>query len=179
MINYDSGKIYKIVSSYTDMIYIGSTTKKYLSSRMVKHRSALRRWMDGRDVKFFSSFSILLHGDARIVLIENYPCSSKDELRAREQYYINLYSNIIVNCYNACTNEIEYKKQYYKDNQEYFKQYRIDNRQKYKQYYKDNQEKIKQYKNQKIECECGSTYTRTSKARHEKTQKHQNYVFNI
>lgn len=42
MVNYKDGKIYKIVSSQTAKIYIGSTTKKYLSQRMDDHRSMLR-----------------------------------------------------------------------------------------------------------------------------------------
>ena len=38
MVNYGNSKIYKIWSPNGDNIYIGSTTKKYLSQRMVEHR---------------------------------------------------------------------------------------------------------------------------------------------
>lgn len=161
MVNYGNGKIYKIVSSYTDMVYIGSTTKKYLSQRMVKHRSDLNQWMKGKQ-GFISSISILLYGDAKIILLEDYPCNSKDELTAREQHYIDLYSDVAVNCQNSSTGPDkkeytkQYAKQYRKDNEkyykQYFKQYYLENKEKYtqqqKQYYLDNQEKIKQYAKQ-------------------------------
>ena len=38
MVNYSNGKIYKIESDLGDLIYIGSTTKYYLSQRMERHR---------------------------------------------------------------------------------------------------------------------------------------------
>ena len=44
MVNYNNGKIYKIENNIDDMIYIGSTTKQYLSQRMDKHRSSYKRW---------------------------------------------------------------------------------------------------------------------------------------
>ena len=42
MVNYDNGKIYKIKSNQTNKIYVGSTTKTYLSQRMDQHRSAVK-----------------------------------------------------------------------------------------------------------------------------------------
>jgi hypothetical protein len=49
MVNYGNGKIYKIESHLGDKIYIGSTTKQYLSQRMDKHRSEYRLQNDTRD----------------------------------------------------------------------------------------------------------------------------------
>lgn len=68
MVNYKNGKIYKIVSRYTDMIYIGSTTKKYLSDRMYTHRYELGLWMNGAKV-YVSSIPILLYEDAKTLII--------------------------------------------------------------------------------------------------------------
>lgn len=189
MVNYGNGKIYKIVSSYTNMIYIGSTTKQYLSQRMDTHKSSLKGWMKGQR-GYTSSFSILLFDDAKIILLEAYPCTSIDELRAREQYYIDLYCETAVNCKNAFGADEElrkqYRKQYYKDNQEYLeqqrKQYLLNNKvqiqQRNKQYRKNNLEQIQQKMNQKYDCECGGKYTYAHKTEHERTQQHQNYINN-
>ena len=44
MVNYGNGKVYKIESHLGDKIYIGSTTKQYLSQRMDAHRGDYKRW---------------------------------------------------------------------------------------------------------------------------------------
>ena len=48
MVNYDNSKIYKIWSTAGDKIYIGSTTKKYLSQRMDNHRSGYKLWKNDK-----------------------------------------------------------------------------------------------------------------------------------
>ena len=80
----------------------------------------------------------------------------------------------------------EQKKQYYQDNKEYFlekaKRYQEENREKCKEkskaYHEANKEKISEKRNEKIECECGMTYTHSNRARHFKSQKHINYLNN-
>ena len=47
MPDYQQSKIYKIVSPNTDKIYIGSTTKQYLSSRMAHHICLYKKWLNG------------------------------------------------------------------------------------------------------------------------------------
>lgn len=81
MRDYRKGKIYRLISQHTNKIYIGSTIQK-LSSRM----SALKRqygWKEGN--KDF--FEILCYDDCGIVLVEEYPCDSIDQLHMREQYW--------------------------------------------------------------------------------------------
>jgi hypothetical protein len=58
----------------------------------------------------------------------------------------------------------EYNNDYYKNNNEYFKDY-----------YQVNKEKI----NTKYICECGGRYSHSSKARHDKTQKHQKWLTQV
>ena len=41
---YQQGKIYKLISSETDKIYIGSTCKKYLSQRLQDHKTDYKKW---------------------------------------------------------------------------------------------------------------------------------------
>ena len=66
----------------------------------------------------------------------------------------------------------QYKKQYAKDNKEYLKQQN-------KQHYEANKEKIRQRVSEKQDCECGACYTIQHKKRHEKSQKHQNYLLSV
>ena len=76
MVNYENGKIYKIESYLGDMIYIGSTTKKYLSQRMDTHRSDYKRWKNGV-YNFVTSFTIFEEygiENCNIVLLELCPC---------------------------------------------------------------------------------------------------------
>jgi hypothetical protein len=48
MVNYNNGKIYKIESHLGDKVYIGSTTKEYLSQRMTAHRESFNQWKKGK-----------------------------------------------------------------------------------------------------------------------------------
>lgn len=101
MIDYSKGKIYKIVSSQTEKIYIGSTVKHKLCDRMSLHRNEYKKYKEGTKNKYISSFDILKYADAKIVLIESFPCTCKEELNAREQYYLDANKEHIVNWKNA------------------------------------------------------------------------------
>ena len=93
MVNYNNGKIYKIEDLAGEMCYIGSTTKDYLSKRMVKHRSAYKCWLSGTLKTNFSVFQIFeKYGieNCRIVLVELCPCDTRDELLKREAYYVSV-----------------------------------------------------------------------------------------
>ena len=86
MPNYQNGKIYEIINDETEGKYIGSTTV-LLCKRMAEHRSNYKKYLkNGR--KYITSYDILKYDSAKIVLIENYPCNSKEELEARERYWI-------------------------------------------------------------------------------------------
>ena len=54
--NYKNGKIYKIESHLGDKIYIGSTTKQYLSQRFVNHRSDFKMWQNEKIPRRVNSF---------------------------------------------------------------------------------------------------------------------------
>ena len=84
MPNYQDGKIYKIISQHSDKCYVGSTTLKYLSSRMAEHRSSYKNNLP------ITSKYILELGDYEIVLLELCPCNSKDELHKRERHYMDI-----------------------------------------------------------------------------------------
>lgn len=147
MPDYSLTKIYKITSPQTDKIYIGSTCQRYLCARMKGHRHDYKHpETRGR----CESIHIMKYEDAKIRLIENYPCSSKDEQLMREQFFIDT-----MDCVNKhasyCTQE--------------------DHKKKAKEWYKNNPEKVKaQYEkkmSKKFTCPmCNCTFGNSHRVRH-------------
>ena len=132
MVNYENSKIYKIESLKGNLVYIGSTTKEYLSQRMDTHRMCYKRWKEGKTNKTtsFDVFDAYGVENCSIILLETCPCKSKDELYAREAHYIKS-----LECVNRCvpgrTKETNYKEYYEKHKDrihEYKKQWHESNR---------------------------------------------------
>lgn len=179
MPNYQNGKIYKIWSPSTELMYIGSTTQK-LCSRFTAHKRNYKYYKNGK-YHNVTSFQILEYEDARIDLITECPCDNREQLRQIEGHYIR-----DLDCVNKCIPG-RTQTQYNQDNKEKIleqvKIYRQNNKENIKEYaksyYQDNKEKIKEYKNQKFDCECGGKYTRDNKPRHERTNKHKKYLENL
>ena len=90
MPNYNKGKIYMIYSTDSPVLlpYYGSTTKS-LNRRLSKHKDHFKRWKQGK-MSNCSSFKLLEQGfdKVAIILVEDYPCNSKQELEIREAHYI-------------------------------------------------------------------------------------------
>ena len=88
MPDYTQAKIYRVCSHKTGRVYIGSTVQ-LLSKRANEHRNAYVRYNKGLRgyVSVFDIFDIDMTG-AQCILLEAYPCASKEELRARERYWI-------------------------------------------------------------------------------------------
>jgi len=173
MPDYSKGKIYSIRSHSTDKIYIGSTIET-LSSRMTKHRCGYKK------NKSISSREMLKFNDCYIELLCDYPCERKEQLCAKEGEYIRQYKD---KCVNRCIAG-RTKKEYRNDNKqqllEQMKQYYETNKQQLleqqKQRYNDNKAEIAEKAKQKYTCECGSTIRKDEKARHNKTNKHINFI---
>jgi hypothetical protein len=86
MPNYEIGKIYKLVNSLDGKICIGSTCQT-LAKRKGEHKRHATKYVDRKLYKHLNSIG---WENVTIVLIENYACNNRDELKAREQYYIDL-----------------------------------------------------------------------------------------
>ena len=162
--NYKEGKIYKIepiINGEDGEIYIGSTTQKYLSQRMTAHRTDYKRWLNREGNKTMSHHLFEKYGvdHCNIVLLENFPCESKDQLISRESYYIRTLT-----CVNKRIPDRS-KKEYVKDNKENFKKY-----------YEINKEKINKWCKTPYNCECGSICRTGDKAVHLKSKKHQTFL---
>ena len=82
MVNYKNGKIYRLVCSETNEHYFGSTCSP-LSKRFYGHKSRIQTQTNG--------VSYLHFKNPKIFLVEDYPCERKEQLLARERYYIENY----------------------------------------------------------------------------------------
>lgn len=93
MVNYQNGKIYKIISNQTDKVYVGSTTQP-LCERLSSHRSKYKRYLINKNT-YITSFELVKYDDAKIILIENYPCQNKEELHAKEYDWMDKTENCV------------------------------------------------------------------------------------
>ena len=126
MNRYEKGEIYKIVSPDFEKCYIGSTTEP-LSKRMERHRKLYKRYLetgniDTRARLIFDECGI---DNCKILLIQDYPCASNEELLRKEGEYIQA-----IECVNKCfagRTPAEYKGLY----KDYFNQKR-------KEYHENN-----------------------------------------
>lgn len=143
---YQEGKIYKIICDDFDKIYIGSTVQK-LCMRLASHKSK----------QCCHSRELFKYPNVKIELIERFPCSSKDELRIREQYHINENKNQCINNKNAYISIQDMKE---RDRLNRIEHYRL------------NKDVIREQQKEKIICECGIELNKNHKSRHIKTNKH-------
>jgi hypothetical protein len=90
MPDYKNGKIYKLVDNTNGNIYIGSTTQS-LNRRKTKHILDSKKYGEIHNNKLikYSSHSIIKNNNFSMILLENYPCNNKTELRIKEQEYID------------------------------------------------------------------------------------------
>jgi hypothetical protein len=201
MKDYSKGKIYKLVSPL-GLVYIGSTCEPTLARRKTKHKSDYKTWKKGKK-GYITSFKLYDEDDDNvdIVLIEKYPCETKDELHKRERYFIETVECVNKNLPSRSKQECDHA--YYENNKEELKQYQKDYRknneakvkerqkkyrdsdevkQKQAKYHKayslkqENIDRRNQRLSQKETCCCGSTYRLDNKCHHTKTGKHQKYI---
>lgn len=169
-INYKNSKIYKIISKNTENIYIGSTACINLETRLNGHKVGYKAYLNKKG-PYITSFEILKYNEYEILLIENYPCNSLDELKKKEGYWVrntlkcvnkNIPGRTKKEYSEECKEKIKVikqnyikknptrQKQYYEKNKEYInknaKLYRKANSDNVlmnkKQYYKKNKEVI-------------------------------------
>ena len=145
MPNYENGKIYKMVGG--GLTYVGSTTRT-LAQRKAMHKSGFKRWKAGNGSKT-TSYQLFDSGEpVDIVLLEDVPCERKEQLHARERYWIEK-----LDCVNMMIPGRS-DKEYYQDNKEriseYQKEWYEQNRGKilelHKEYRQQNRERISEHK---------------------------------
>ena len=122
---YENGKIYKIVNVVNDDVYVGSTYNM-LCRRMEKHRSHRTQYAHRPLYKLMNEIGV---DKFRIELIEDYPCSNKENLRKREGYFIRQMGtlNVVIEDRTA--------KEYKETNKELIQA-------KWKEYYETHKDKL-------------------------------------
>lgn len=167
--NYTQSKIYciKVNTDEEYLPYIGSTTKQYLSQRMVHHRKDFNKWKKNPEkYDFLSSFTLFEKfgiENCYIELIELFPCNCNDELRKKEREHIEK---------QECCNKVKRVIITKKEEIERVKKY-------HKKYYELRKDELNEKHKEKYDCPCGSTLRIADKSQHELTKKHQNYLSTI
>ena len=155
MVNYGNGKIYKIIEqSSGKIIYVGKTTKEYLSQRLVEHKKRTRLHKEHALNKY-----IINNGgwnNFSLELICLFPCKYKIEMEAKQAEYIREHKPLGNWKIPLRTSE----------------EYRNDN----KDEIKEREEKRKQVI---ITCQCGAVIKKTGQSGHKKTTKHTNYIWQL
>jgi len=165
MVNYNNGKIYKIVNDVDDKIYIGSTCVS-LSNRKSKHKDKSKLYPNRNIYKHI--LSIGWH-KVSIILIESFRCDTKEELTARERHWMDELKPEL-NMIKSMETEAEYrirksiiqKKSYARDKTKW-------NTQEFK-------DKAKARSTQRVICVCSREVSRKNLAKHKKSTSHMKWV---
>lgn len=133
-------RIYKITSTQTDKVYIGST-KQTLERRLIGHKSEYKC-----DTNRTKSVELLCYDDCQIELIEEVEYDDIKDLRTKEGQYIKEMKEQAVNKRIEGRTKKEYMDQWYIDNEDYDKDYYKANKEvkntKSKEYYEANKDSI-------------------------------------
>ena len=180
MVNYQDGKIYKIVDNTNGNVYIGSTCKK-LCQRIAQHRQDYHKYLNGKH-RFMTSFTILENNNYDIILMEDVKdCENVEQLRAIERDYIE--SIECVNKNIPGRTKQEYNILYYennktildKKNKDYYENNKVKIKECMKKYNEEHKEHLKALKSIRIICQsCNCEIRKGDKPKHERTQKHLN-----
>lgn len=112
MVNYSNSKIYKIepiVPHPPEDVYYGATAKQYLCQRWGIHTGDYNRKKESQTTAriLFDKYGVK---NCHIILVEKFPCQSKDELYVKEGTYIR--DNPCVNKIIAGRTRQEYRQFY-------------------------------------------------------------------
>ena len=161
-------KIYKIVCNETDEVYIGKTTRT-LNDRLLEHKDLS-----------CSSKQIISRNNYYIEQIDS--TFDEEESIILERYYIETFEcvNIVVPGRTPEERYIDTKEEIRKKQKDYYEEnkYEILERLKKtgKEYRKIHKNEIEEKRKQKYTCECGTIIRKDSKAKHEKSLTHINFI---
>ena len=152
-------------------VYIGQTIKP--KARFYNHKSDYENYKKGTQ-HYKSSYKIIELGDYKFEIVEEIEFEDKNDLKKREQFFMDLYKEKGLEVVNKCCaytgkNKKEYNRDYYQKNIDKKKQ---QNRERYER----NKEIIKQKSREKYEknkeyvtCEdCNKTFLKNNLKRHNK-----------
>ncbi len=171
MVNYNNGKIYKIEDLAGEMCYIGSTTKDYLSKRMVQHRSLYKRWKDGKCVSNIRVFKMF----EKYGLDQPFFC----ELLKREAHYIRTLECVNKNQPIRTKEErTEQQRQYRDGHKNEIKKYNDEHKKEMQTYRDTHKEELNTRRKAMVICKCGMEHQHRRTTDHKKTKQHLNFIAN-
>ena len=148
VVDYSQGKIYRLVNNDNDLIYIGSTCQT-LANRLSQHRRDYKKYQANLSQNYCSSYEILKHPSAKILLVRHMACENKDQLCAIREAYVKV---------NDCVNKGNLKKM---AASAYKKRYR-----------KINGINLME----KHDCPCGGRYATEGVSTHKKSKMHSEFM---
>lgn len=155
--NYSNGKIYKLYSNKSNICYIGSTTQS-LNKRLKQHIINYKYFKEGNH-NYTSSYNIIETNDYEIVVLEHFPCNTRQELEQRERFFIENLKCVNKNI--PTRNKTEY---------------RNDNIVKIRQHDRnrwiDRKFAVNVKRKKIVVCECGCKIQYRSLHRHKKSNRH-------
>lgn len=172
-----TGKVYKIISSLGNEVYIGSTfntTRCRFQQHKENHRSSRKKCAVS---EMFDKYGF---ENCRIILIKEYMVVDRRHLEVYETLWIKKLRSI--NKREPCGGLLDKQceKQWREANKQTLleknKQYREDNKEaiveKNKKYYEANKQKKLEKRKERITCECGEEVCKAALTRHKETKKH-------
>jgi hypothetical protein len=151
--------VYKIISTQTTKIYIGSTNNK---KRYQEHTSRYTRGLCSENSSILFDLGLEY---CSFHILEEFECDTYDEQLEREQFYMDMYAGILVNKQRAKKHK-NWRKLEYERNKEQKKQYQLNNRERIS---KMETERQKIY----IHCNvCDKDVKKRNLARHNKQPTH-------
>ena len=144
--DFSQGRIYKILNTLTDDVYVGSTCQP-LTKRLYGHKNTIGK-PKYENNKFYCKMQELGTDNFYIELIENFPCSTREELRAREGTWIREIATL-----NKLVAGRD-SKGYYDDNADMLKQKSKDYRAEHKEYYKKYNDAYKAEHKEELKAKC-------------------------
>ena len=107
-INYDKACIYKLEKEGI-VYYVGSTTN--FANRKNGHKKACNN--ENNKEHHHKIYEYIRNNGGwesfQMILIENFKCNDSNELRAREQHFINEFKTHIMNIYHASRTQKQYQ----------------------------------------------------------------------
>jgi hypothetical protein len=136
---YESSKIYRLQHD-DGHFYIGSSVNE-LRVRLGQHKKSCKMYAERRVYKHINNE----WDKVKIVLIEAFECSNRDELRRKEQEYIQkeLKNELCLNHKRAFLTEADLEEKKTNDNKLYYQRHSNEIKEYQKEYRKNNTEKVK------------------------------------
>jgi predicted GIY-YIG superfamily endonuclease len=174
--------IYKLICNEDPtFLYIGHTTN--WTKRKSKHK---KDTIESKSKVYQKIRELGGWGNIKMIWIEDYPCNNKREGEAREQHWMDtLKSNMnTTRAFVTYEQRLAEHRQRQLENKESVKLYNHNYHQTHQEerletmrnYQNENRDELNEKKREKTECNCGGRYTHSSKAKHFKTKKHQDWL---